>query len=884
VRVRQPLQPVNRQAAVESPAPPSGSLKPEPESLRETHSPLQIGSEKLEFPTPSTSTSVLGSRASTSLKTSEQPQDENAIFRPIGRLPPHFNTNGNMPAYGSPSRMTESTYIETPAPAVVPTTSNPHVKAELNEATPAASYTRGYDEGPQDPPIGEPSSDNFELQPQDERPKNENLQQLMAETSAEKLEAGVQKALAILDTLKDPLMEYEGPGEDAQQWLKTIENLQKQAVQKRTVVGVVGNTGAGKSSVINALLDEERLVPTNCMRACTAVVTEMSWNNSEDWNSKYRAEIELITRQDWEKELDTLLKDLLDSNGEVSRECRDQDSEAGVAWAKFKAVYPQKTKEMLANSDVRSLMRDQSLLNILGTTKKISEAHPEPFYRCLQHYVDSKEKITGQEPKEKKKEKRKMEFWPLIKVVKIYTKSPALSTGAVIVDLPGVHDSNAARAAVAQGYMKQCTGLWIVAPINRAVDDKAAKSLLGDSFKRQLKYDGTYSNVTFICSKTDDISITEASDSLGLDEQISRFDDQKRDIEKQVESLQDSIKNFRESKEVYKGIYDDAEDELEIWETLREDADDGKTVYAPKPKSEKRKRSSSATKQRKRHQRSGSDSDFGSGSDRSDTDASDGSGSEKEDHGAPLTGDQIRSKIEEIKSTKKNARRERLGLEEKVKSSRKEIDALKKKEATIIAEMSAICIAGRNQYSKGAIQQDFAAGIKELDQENAIEEDEANFNPDEDIRDYDEVARSLPVFCVSSRAYQKLCGRLNKDNPVAGFKTIEETEVGSNVGAILCFLLIPVQVPQLQAHCKKLTEAGRASSCRTFLNSLSQLLNSLTLWSSNDGLSMNLTDAEKRKEVRFLEKELQRLEFVSGDCRFRDYSLLRYTLRSKYLN
>jgi hypothetical protein len=51
-------------------------------------------------------------------------------------------------------------------------------------------------------------------------------------------------------------------------------------------------------------------------------------------------------------------------------------------------------------------------------------------------------------------------------------------------------------------------GLWIVAPITRAVDDKAAKSLLGESFKRQLKYDGTYSRVTFICSKTDDISVS----------------------------------------------------------------------------------------------------------------------------------------------------------------------------------------------------------------------------------------------------------------------------------------------------------------------------------------------------------------------------------------
>jgi hypothetical protein len=105
----------------------------------------------------------------------------------------------------------------------------------------------------------------------------------------------------------------------------------------------------------------------------------------------------------------------------------------------------------------------------------------------------------------------------LIKEVRIFTKSDALSTGAVIVDLPGVYDSNAARAAVAERYMKQCTGLWIVAPINQAVDDKAAKNLLGDSFKRQLKYDGNYSNVSFICSKTDDFSISEAIDSLELD-------------------------------------------------------------------------------------------------------------------------------------------------------------------------------------------------------------------------------------------------------------------------------------------------------------------------------------------------------------------------------
>jgi hypothetical protein len=54
---------------------------------------------------------------------------------------------------------------------------------------------------------------------------------------------------------------------------------------------------------------------------------------------------------------------------------------------------------------------------------------------------------------------------------------------------------------------------------------------------------------------------------------------------------------------------------------------------------------------------------------------------------------------------------------------------------TRTAWISHICIAGRDDYSRRAIQQAFAAGIKELDQENAAEEDEDNFNPVEELRD-----------------------------------------------------------------------------------------------------------------------------------------------------
>ena len=52
-------------------------------------------------------------------------------------------------------------------------------------------------------------------------------------------------------------------------------------------------------------------------------------------------------------------------------------------------------------------------------------------------------------------------------------------------------------------YLKNCTAVWVVSGIHRAIDDKTAKSLLGENFRRQLLMDGQYGSIAFICSKTD---------------------------------------------------------------------------------------------------------------------------------------------------------------------------------------------------------------------------------------------------------------------------------------------------------------------------------------------------------------------------------------------
>jgi len=232
-------------------------------------------------------------------------------------------------------------------------------------------------------------------------------------------------------------------------------------------------------------LTAHRLLPTNCLRACTASPTEISYNHSDDPAALYRAEVEFITAEDWIRELQVLFTDLIDGNGEIFRESNSADSDAGVALAKLRAVYPSKTKAMLVQGSPEAFANEPAVRCMLGTVKYLQSHSANGLYHQLQRFVDSKEKST--ETKRKVKSARRKgkakssidngrvkltdtrlrddptEFWPLIKVVRIYTKASALSTGAVIVDLvsgslPAVTDQQTYPFSARCSRLKRCPG------------------------------------------------------------------------------------------------------------------------------------------------------------------------------------------------------------------------------------------------------------------------------------------------------------------------------------------------------------------------------------------------------------------------------------------
>lgn len=534
-------------------------------------------------------------------------------------------------------------------------------------------------------------------------------------------------------------------------------------------------------------------MPTSGIRACTASATEISYNYSDDPNELYRAEVEFISADEWSHELKNLLEDLIDGNGNISQDCYNPDTEAGLAYSKIKAVYPHLKKEGIVRraNDSAGLAREPLVSAVLGSIKRLRATSSQDLYEDLQKYIDSKEKKSSE-----------MEYWPLIKVVRIYCKASALSTGTILVDLPGVQDSNAARAAVAENYIKMCNGLWITAGIDRAISNKAAQELLGNSFKRQMKYDGAFSGATFICTKSDDILTAEVEKSLNVEDEVQEYWGQIELMGSKRDELIVHIEGLQKQKDVVEEQVELLEASSDQWEELLEKLTNGELVYRPLETSKKRKRMDDAY-----------DSD--------DIEDSDDAGENSQayrDQKTSLTEDEIEDELASIKAQKKQARKSKKSTTKQIAQAEKELAEITANEAMMQSEMRSLCIQGRNKYLKDSIKRDFALGIKELDQDLAIEEDELNFDPDEKIRDYDEVARSLTVFCVSARAYQKLSGRLEKDPvQIDGFALIEDTEI-----------------PQLQQHAMRLTERGRISTCQLFLNELNQLLNSMRLWTAGN--------------------------------------------------
>jgi GTP-binding protein EngB required for normal cell division len=307
---------------------------------------------------------------------------------------------------------------------------------------------------------------------------------------------------------------------------KCIQNiaqtlLNESLVPFRAMYAVYGTTGAGKSSLLNALINEDSLLLTSGTMACTAVAIEVQYNDRED-GLPYRAEIEMVDEQSFTDELNILKDDINDIDNADVKAGRIPE-ELKVSLDKVKVLFPNLSFSEIKAVSCYGLVTKLQLDVKFGETIQLDATKAAELRTKVSKYIKSTEKPGI------------LNLWPLVKLVRIFVKSPFLKDGTIFVDLPGVQDINAARSAVASNYMQHCAGVMIVSQIHRACDDKASKDLLDQSFRRQLRLDGMQSNVTFVCTKADDINSEEVLLELGdTDEEINAVVKQKHDIRKKI--------------------------------------------------------------------------------------------------------------------------------------------------------------------------------------------------------------------------------------------------------------------------------------------------------------------------------------------------------------
>lgn len=198
-----------------------------------------------------------------------------------------------------------------------------------------------------------------------------------------KLDEAVSQSVDLLKKLEILLLDHENKlfcsEARRQEWVKEISSALDKSVPE-TVMAVLGSTGVGKSSLLNALLAEANILPTSGSRGCTAAVVELRFNKDflepkiDQTTTVYKGQVELISMKDWLDELKVLLDECStnDTKTVYARPPEDQrQPDAAAAWAKINQVYGRGTMEAYtgkAKSYVWDrLSRNQRVVRLLTT-------------------------------------------------------------------------------------------------------------------------------------------------------------------------------------------------------------------------------------------------------------------------------------------------------------------------------------------------------------------------------------------------------------------------------------------------------------------------------------------------------------------------------------
>ena len=220
----------------------------------------------------------------------------------------------------------------------------------------------------------------------------------------------------------------------------------------------------------------------------TSFVTEYSQKLSQQ-NVPY---VVVVKTMSW-KDIETLLREFIDkalrglpghpdregAGDFLSQEELDSiDSESESAFATLRKIFP---KETIDNIERCSFGQTGYVTRILKKLLPALQALEWPGDMHNLSWHGSAASIGECQGLVRKFTQHKLSAF--IEIMRVYLDSKILSSGVVLADIPGFHDTNGLRVKVAEKYSARCDGIFVVANIGRIASNATVLDTI-KSFRR----------------------------------------------------------------------------------------------------------------------------------------------------------------------------------------------------------------------------------------------------------------------------------------------------------------------------------------------------------------------------------------------------------------
>lgn len=275
---------------------------------------------------------------------------------------------------------------------------------------------------------------------------------------------------------------------------KRLDDLEQRAVDLSTSIALLGDTNAGKSTLINALMGGS-VLPKSGVGVGTASMTSLTYRPGDS----FVAEVQFATRGELTQQCMFLLdnQSLDAADGGHDMEFVEMLDAIG---RRLGRIYGETLAPFLATGQLAGLREEPDVAVALAEGRRVIEAASAADLRTqLVDYVDSSG-ISAQ----------------IVKHVAIRGPFEALRNGATVIDLPGLNDPDAHRTAVTQVHVARADLVWIVFPIDVGVARSLIRAIQTMLPLHELLLEGRSSRLAFVVTKCDHVDVDDAR-KVGVD-------------------------------------------------------------------------------------------------------------------------------------------------------------------------------------------------------------------------------------------------------------------------------------------------------------------------------------------------------------------------------